>query len=471
MLSLAAAACLLSQAKVRLPHILSDNMVLQHSADVRLWGWDKPGRTVTVRASWTGSPVSAKTGRDGRWSVTVHTPEAGYTPLSLTFDDGEQTTLSGILAGEVWVAAGQSNMEMPVRGFDQCPVEGYNETVTGAAASQNAVRYCKIPSRMSMRPLDDADCRWLETTPQNVTWASATGYFFARTLHRALGVPVGIIEANKGGTRVESWLSGDCLRAETDERLDSASIYAMDTDYYRPMVWGNATFHPILPYTVRGIIYYQGCSNVGYHTDDYARRLSLLVGEWRKGFGNSDLPFYLVEIAPYFYDDAEGTEGALLRQQQQLAARQIAHSGIVGTNDCAYPREMRQIHPTQKRKVGERLAYLALGDTYGWTNLIYRSPSFESASVEGDKVYVRLADTEKGVQPIDGIEGFELAGDDGVFHKATATADWQRGIIVTCPEVKAPKQVAYCFHNFSLGNLRNQGGLPLLPFKEKLGSK
>lgn len=440
-------------------------MVIQAGADARLWGWAKPGRTVTVTTSWSGAAGKARTGADGRWEISVRTPEAGYTPLSITFDDGEPLTVSDVLAGEVWVAAGQSNMEMPVAGFDLCPVEDYNAVVADAAAP-SGVRYVKIPSRMSMTPLDDAPCEWRAVTPATVGGASATGYFFARALSRYLGVPVGMVEANKGGTRVESWLSADNLRAHTDEPTDSVSVYAEPTDYYRPMVWGNGTFSPILGYTARGILYYQGCSNVGYHTTDYARRLSLLARQWREGFGRGeDMPFYLVEIAPYFYDDDLGTEAALLREQQHLAARTIPHSGIVGTNDCAYPWERRQIHPSQKRKVGERLAWLALGDTYGAQGLVWKSPSYESMSVEGDKVYVRLRDTARGVQPLDGITGFEVAGADGVFHTATAYADWARGIVVSAPEVSRPVAVRYCFHNFALGNLRNQGGLPLLPFR------
>ena len=154
-----------AQAKVKLPHILGDNMILQQNTEASLWGWDKPGTTVEVTTSWSGKKYSAKTGKDGKWAIKVQTPKASYTPLSITFDDGEKTTLNNVLAGEVWVCAGQSNMEMPVKGFGNCPVEGYNKAVL-EANQYKGVHYVKIPSVMSSKPLDDANCEWKEVNPE-----------------------------------------------------------------------------------------------------------------------------------------------------------------------------------------------------------------------------------------------------------------------------------------------------------------
>ncbi len=204
MVSLAVA--LSAQAKVRLPHLIGDNMVLQQQTDARLWGWAKPGKTVTVTTSWSDQKVTAKAGKDGKWLVKVRTPKAGYDPLSITFDDGEAVTINNVVSGEVWVCAGQSNMEMPVKGFGMCPVEGYNYHVLDAAQSKG-VRSVKIPSIMRATPQDDAQCEWRQCSPKTVGEFSATGYFFARLLSRTLDIPVGIIEANKGGSRVESWLT------------------------------------------------------------------------------------------------------------------------------------------------------------------------------------------------------------------------------------------------------------------------
>ena len=463
---LAAATAASAGAKVRLHHLVANNMVVQADSEARLWGWDTPGRTVRVTVSWSNQAYTAKAGKDGAWEVRVSTPKASYTPLSITFDDGDKTTLNNVLAGEVWVCAGQSNMEMSIKGFAGCPVEGYNDVVVDATHRQ-AIRYAKVPSVMSMTPLSDADTRWTVVSPQTVGGASATGYFFGRMIQKTLDVPVGLIEANKGGSRVESWLDRDNLKRNTDEKLDSASIYSIKTDYYRPMVWGNGTFAPIQKYTVRGIIFYQGCSNVGYHTDDYARRLKLLVEQWRGAFGEGEIPFYFVEIAPFEYDGANGTNAALLREQQYMASKQIKNCGLVGNNDGAYEWEQKQIHPTQKRKVGERLAYYALAQTYGMKGLIYKNPTYESMTVKGNEATVKIDNTSDGMTPLYDITGFEIAGSDGVYHKARARYDWNGGIIVTSPEVAKPTAVRYCFHNFQLGSARNQGGLPLLPFRTK----
>ena len=170
-----------AQAKVRLPHLIGDNMVLQQQTDARLWGWAKPGKTITVSTSWSDQKMTAKAGKDGKWLVKVKTPKAGYEPLSITFDDGEAVTVNNVVSGEVWVCAGQSNMEMPVKGFGMCPVEGYNHYVLEAAQSKG-VRSVKIPSIMRAVPQDDAQCEWRQCSPKTVGDFSATGYFFARLL-------------------------------------------------------------------------------------------------------------------------------------------------------------------------------------------------------------------------------------------------------------------------------------------------
>ena len=453
------------QAKVRLPHVIGDNMVLQQNTQARLWGWAKPGKSVKVSVSWSDITYSAKAGKDGKWLVSVATPAASYTPLSITFDDGEATTLHGVLSGEVWVCAGQSNMEMPVRGFGNCPVEGYNQAVTDAVHSKG-IHYVKIPSVMSMTPLEDAQCEWRECNPFTVGEASAVGYFFARVMNRTLDVPVGLVMANKGGTRVESWLTRENLQRHTTETLDSLEmVKRFSWDYHRPLLWGNGTFNPILNYTVKGILYYQGCSNVGDPGNQYSERLALLAKQWREQFGLGEIPFYFVQIAPYYYDDVNGVSGALLREQQQRAASLIPNSALVCTNDLAYPWETQQIHPCQKQPVGERLAYIALNKTYGMHTLMCESPSFKELTISNDTCYVRLQNDYDGISRYEDIQGFEVAGADKVFHPAKAYYYWTKGIIITCDEVKQPVAVRYCFRNFQLGNVANQAGLPLFPFR------
>lgn len=454
------------QAKVVLPHLIGDNMILQQNTEVRLWGKARPGATVTITPSWSVTAATAKAGKDGRWLTTVKTPAASMTPLTLTFNDGDgAVSVRNILAGEVWVCAGQSNMEMPVEGFANCPVEGYNDVVTDARNS-GAVHFVKVPSVMSMTPLDDAQCEWKACSPSTVGDASATGYFFARMVSRSLGIPVGLVMANKGGSRVESWLDRDNLKKFTDEPLDSAAmVKKYKWDYHRPLLWGNGTFHPILNYTVKGILFYQGCSNVGDPGNRYSERLKLLVEQWRRDFKLGEIPFYFVEIAPYYYDNVNGTWGARLREQQKRASIIIPNSAMVCTNDCVYPWETQQIHPAQKQKVGERLALYALNRNYGMKQLMCDNSEFKSMKISNDTCYVQLQKDYDAISRYEDIQGFEVAGEDKVFHKANAYYYWTKGIIITSPEVKKPVAVRYCFRNFQLGNVANRGGLPLVPFR------
>lgn len=475
LLTLAALALMMmggAQAKVRLPHVLGDNMILQQNGEARLWGWAKAGKTVEVSTSWSSQKYTAKAGKDGKWLVKVQTPAASYTPLSITFSDGEPVTINNVLAGEVWVCAGQSNMEMPVKGFGNCPVEGYNKAVV-EANQYKGIHYVKIPSVMSTQPLDDANCEWKTVNPETVGDASATGYFFAQVVNKALDIPVGLIMANKGGTRVESWLDRDYLKKNTKEELDSVKMRSkFSASYHYPLLWGNGTFSPILNYTVKGILFYQGCSNVGDPAGQYTQRLSDLVSQWRRDFALGDIPFYFVQIAPYHNGDVNGDWGPRLREQQFNAAKIIPNSGIVCTNDLVYPYEKEQIHPCQKQQVGERLAYQALNKTYGMKSVICESMTFKEMKIKNDTVCVHFDNECGAISKFEDIEGFEIAGADKIFHKATAKHFWQPGndpwnecVILTSPEVKQPVAVRYCFRNFQPSNFGNAGGLPLFPFR------
>ena len=464
-----------AQAKVKLSHLVGDNMVIQQQTDVRLWGWAKPNSTVTATTSWSQEKSTVKAGKDGQFLLTVKSPKASYTPLSITFNDGEgDVTIKNVLAGEVWVCAGQSNMEMPVKGFGMCPVKDYNHHVLDAAGSKG-VRSIKIPSVMSSKPLNDAQAEWRVCSPKTVGEFSATGYFFARLLSRTLDIPVGLIEANKGGSRVESWLTKENLEKYTNDPTDSVAICKRwaQWDYHRSLLWGNGTFNPILKATVKGILYYQGCSNVGDKGDQYSQRLKLLVDQWRSQFGLGEIPFYFVQIAPYAYEDnVNGTDGAKLREQQFKASQIIPNSSLVCTNDLVYPYETTQIHPAQKQPVGERLAFTALNRDYGYETVQYKSSSYKDMTVKNDTVYIHLQDNYWCDAPFEQMEGFEIAGEDKVFYPATARHFWQPGggywdeaIIITSAKVKKPVAVRYCFKNFQIGNVKNGVNLPLFPFR------
>ena len=450
-------------AKVRLPHILCDNMVLQQQTDVQLWGWATPQACVSIKPSW-GNKQVVKADKNGRWNLRVRTPKGGYTPLSITFSEGNSITLHNILSGEVWVCGGQSNMEMPLKGFNDCPVEGYQEAIAESGNIQG-IRYAKIPATMRTMPQDDAECHWEIVNPNTANECSAIGYFFACHLHKMIDMPIGLILANKGGTRVESWLEKDYLKQHTNEPTDSANIVRQyPTEWQRPLLWGNGTFHPILNYTVRGILFYQGCSNVGQVPTIYGERLTQLIGQWRKEFQSPNLPFYFVEIAPYNYGNTQGTDAALLRMQQQRVAQNVSNTVLIGTNDLVYPSEADQIHPCQKRQIGERLAMTAAARDYGFENIYYRCPSLDRVEIHQDSCYVYLKDTYNGIAAATSYEGFEIAGNDGGYHPAQAQYLHNGKFVLTSLGITKPVNVRYCYHNFQLGTVKNQAGLPLLPF-------
>ena len=460
-------ACLATmplQAKIRLPHILSDGMVVQQQADVCFWGWTTPNTNVTVAPSWQEKRVTVKSDSQGRWRVVLRTPKASFHPLSITFSDGQPTTINNMLAGEVWVCAGQSNMEMPVRGFNECPVEGYQDAVW-ASANMRGVRYVRIPPRMSSVPLEDTPCQWVDMSPKTVSDCSAVGFFFAQRLAQALQMPVGLVLANKGGTMVESWLNAENLRKHTDEPTDSAQLSRKyPREWLRPLLWGNGTFHPIVNYGVRGVLYYQGCANVDHNPNTYGERLKLLARQWRKHFSDNML-MLIVEIAPHRYEGEMGTSAAFIREQQYKASLEIPHCAMISTNDLVYPYEVRQIHPTQKRPIGERLALTALARYYGYENVMYKQPAFEKLEIKGDTCVVHLKDTYTGIIPQSTYEGFEVAGVDRIFHPAHATYVRHNKFRLTSKAVPKPVAVRYCYRNFQLGNVKNQAALPLIPFR------
>lgn len=452
-----------ASAKVRLPHILCDNMVLQQQTNVQLWGWATPQACVSIKPSW-GNKQVVKADKNGRWNLRVRTPKGGYTPLSITFSEGNSITLHNILSGEVWVCGGQSNMEMPLKGFNDCPVEGYQEAIAEAGNIQG-IRYTKIPATMRTTPQDDAECHWEIVNPNTANECSAIGYFFACRLHKMIDMPIGLILANKGGTRVESWLEKDYLKQHTNEPTDSADIVRQyPTAWLRPLLWGNGTFHPILNFTVRGILFFQGSSNVGHMTEVYGERLTQLISQWRKGFRSPNLPFYFVEITPYSFGNIHGTEAALLRMQQQRVAQNVSNTVLIGTNDLVYPSETDQIHPCQKQQIGERLAMTAAARDYGFENIYYRCPSLDKVEIHQDSCYVYLKDTYNGIVAATSYEGFEIAGNDGVYYPAQAQYLHNGKFVLTSPGITKPVNVRYCYHNFQLGTVKNQAGLPLLPF-------
>ena len=435
-------------------------MVLQQKTNVNIWGKATAGKTIVVKPSWSSTSTKATVDKAGKWIVSITTPEADFTPYSISISDGEEIVINNVLIGEVWLASGQSNMEMPLKGFNNNPIMGANETIANST-SNKGIRIAKIPKVATMTPQETVEGMWKESNPENAAEFSATAYHFAQTLYHSLNVPIGVIVSSWGGTRVEGWMNREILETYPDVNLDEATVNAMNSSS-RPMVMYNGMIHPLINYTIKGFIWYQGESNVGKH-EVYAQRFAKMVELWRADWDSKDLPFYYVEIAPFNYGERQAQ---YLREAQYKAQALIPHSGMISTNDLVEEYEITNIHPRNKTDVGKRLGYMALNDTYGYKSIMARGPEYKSMEVKDGKAILSFDNVDNGFAGTDGLEGFEIAGTDEVFHPANAVIDYSnRTVIVSNENITNPTAVRYCFKNFQVGNLYNTRELPAVPFR------
>ena len=454
-----------ASAKVKPGSLITDNMVLQQNADARLWGSAAPGATVNVTTSW-GATAQTKAGKDGKWNVAVATPAASFEPRSITISDGEPLTLNNVLIGEVWLASGQSNMQMPLKGFDGCCVLGGYEEIAESRSQADRIRFYTVPLTQSYEPLDTVASCWVVPSPETAPEFSAVAWHYAKRLSDVLDVPVGVVSAAYGGARVESWMPQEILATYPDVSLKKDDIEAM-THYWRPLLMYNAMFNPIKDYTYKGIIWYQGCSNVRTY-DTYADRLATMVKHWRAEIGQGDIPFYAVEIAPYDYDDpAETYRSPMLREAQWKAISMIPNSGIISINDLVEPFERKNIHPGNKTAVGNRLGNLALNRTYGKKQFPVEHPRYKSHRFKDGAAWVAIESPCGGICRNYDIRGFEVAGPDKVFHPADKVwLHWQTNeMVVSSEAVPEPVAVRYGWRDFLSGTLHAANYLPLIPFR------
>lgn len=475
-----------------LPEIFSDNMMLQQQTQARIWGWAKGGSTIEVSTSWDAQKYTAKADKkSGRWELEVNTPAASYDAQQLTVKgDGETRIIDNILIGEVWFCSGQSNMEMPLRGFWNCPVEGANQAIMQSGRYKKSVRVATIPKVAAQEPQDRVAGKWMICEPSTAAEFSALGYYFATSLTDLLDVPVGIINCSWGGSCVEGWLPKDTLLTYPD-----GIIPFNDTDYMQKMVMYNAMLHPLAGYTIKGFLWNQGESNIG-RAEQYVPRFIAMVQHWRKLWRQAGptLPIYTVELPPYWYDNNEGTNGAEIRESQHIIAHKLENSGCVCTNDLVYPWESKQIHGTKKLEIGQRLAWMAAARDYKMAGIAAEAPEFESMKIveakphevkiiagsaveanpnaKGKIAILKFSNARDGFSRLSDIEGFEAAGNDGVWHKAIvwADSDWQDPELngcflkLACPEAGEIKNIRYNYHNWAPGSLHNFMGLPIVPF-------
>lgn len=473
-------ACLSVHAELRLKYPTGDHMVLQQNSQAAVFGFATPGANITVTPSWDKASYTAKTDGKGHWTAYVPTPAAGYNAYTISVKgDGGSITINDVLVGEVWLASGQSNMEMPIKGFDNCPVKGYNEIITQAPAPER-IRMLYVRTVQADEPQEEVTNTdgWLCADPNSIPEMSAAAYFFARKLNEVLDIPVGVVAFARGGARVEGWLPKETVAAFGEDV--SAEAVKQKMDMLRPYEMYNGMQVPLQGYTARGFIWYQGCSNVG-HEDEFVPRMVELVRQWRedwKDVGNK-MPFYMVEITPY--SNHNGT-GAALRKAQHDVAKLVPNCGIICTNDLVAPYEAANIHPCDKESVGNRLAYLALNRDYGFTRIACDSPEAvslgkmqgfgfgpgsrnPSAPAPAPMTRIEIVNCPHGIDRTQEIEGLEACGPDGVWHKVDRVMYFRGSMIIpTNDELKEISEVRYGWADFMPGNIHSIEGLPLVPF-------
>ena len=449
-------------AKVVLSSLFTDNMVLQQQTDGQIWGMASPKKTVSIRPSWDQKLYTVRADDAGMWRTSLRTPVAGG-PYSISLSDGEELMLRDVLIGEVWLCAGQSNMEMPLMGKANQPIADAVDMIVRAKPSR-PIRICTIGQAGARKPQKDCRAQWLKNTPEVVSEASATAYFFADYLQKVLDVPVGIIVSSWGGTAIQAWMSREVLapfKAFDLRFLDDTT--SIERPKYKPCMLYNAMIAPVEQYTIKGFLWYQGESN-RKDPDLYRRLQPAFVKMLREAWGQGELPFYYVQIAPFAYEGAELVGSALLREAQLLNLKEIPNSNMVVTKDIG---DRNCIHPARKRKVGERLALLALSGSYGVKGFDPDTPVYQSMEVANGKAYLAFDCGSEGLAPLGAtISGVEVAGSDHVFYPATAQIEKYTGRLeVSCEKVPAPVAVRYCFRNYEQGTLYSRYGIPVASFR------
>ncbi len=495
-------SCLPAWSEVRLPKIFGDHMVLQRDQPIPVWGWANPACDVSVKLG--DGPVQIATADAvGRWSLKL-APQSAGGPMKLTVSGETKIELSDVLIGEVWVCSGQSNMEFRVSA-------SINAEQEIASAKYPRIRHIKIPRQPVGFPKEDVSdpkTQWTVCSPETVGSYTAVGYFFGRYLQKELDVPIGLINSSWGGTRIEPWTPpcgfaqvpklADILRqveltnpmnplykATLGNYLVALDSWIADakrslveqlpvepppsypkeisplTSHQAPTTLYNGMIHPLVPFGIRGAIWYQGESNHGEGML-YCEKMKALIGGWRTVWKQGQFPFFYVQIAPYQY----GNESSSILPafwEAQASALKIPNTGMAVIHDIG---NLKNIHPKNKQDVGKRLALIALAKTYGQDQLVFRGPTFKTLKQEGNRLRVVFDHVGSGLVARDGkpLNWFEIIGPDSVFTKAEAVIDGD-SVLLSAPNVKSPCAVRFAWHKLAEPNLANKEGLPAVPFR------
>ena len=465
MLVAATAACpSVAHAVVKPARIFSDNMVLQQNAVVRLHGTAKAKSEVKVSTDWNKNKLKTVADASGAWSVELPTPSYGG-PYDIKITDGDgDVTLSDVLIGNVWVCGGQSNMEMPVKGFAGQPSHGTIDLIAKTHPSRE-LRLFRQPRDWSTTPKDSViGGEWTRATSAAVADFSVVGYVFGNYIQEALDIPVGLIQCCWSNSKIEAWMARETFDSQfKDIELPTAGQTEFGWREGTPTLLYNAMVNPWEGFPVAGAIWYQGEAN-SINPEPYRQLFPAMVEDWQKVFRNPEMPFYYVQLAPF---GAKGDGICRMREVQRQLLDDMPNIGMATIGDCG---DSVFIHPPKKIPVGERLAYLALEKTYGRQGISADAPRIKSASLgeDGKTITIEWHNSANGLTPTRvPLSGFEVVDPFGKVYPAEATALGHDKVVVTSP-VKNPVEVRYGYHNYYESSLFNNVGIPAAPFRYEL---
>ncbi len=449
-------------AEIKLPAIFGNNMVLQQQTDVALWGIADVNATVEVITSWNDKIYGTKAADDGRFKLKITTPKAGG-PYTVKITDGKALTLENVLIGEVWVCSGQSNMQMPMKGYNNQPVLGAMDAVL--ESNNPNLRLFNVGMSFSITPQEDFKGKWDISNPETTHGYSATAYFFGRMLQKTLNVPVGLITASWGGTTIQPWMNDEaCQEFEFYKTIKRDTPLPKLPAPKIPTTLFNAMINPMVGYGIRGAIWYQGESNK-WEPEAYQRLLPAMIKGWRAKWEQGDFPFYYAQVAPHGKNDVL-PNGGFLREALLKATTTVPNVGMASTMDIG---EQNVIHPANKEAIGKRLAYLALYQTYDTKGINPASPTFKSMTFQQDTAVIDFDNAPYGLTSYGKeLSLFEIAGNDKVFYPAKATIvrkGTENLIMVKSDSVPQPVAVRYAFKNFVVGDLFGTNGMPVSSFR------
>jgi sialate O-acetylesterase len=460
--------CLFStglKAQPKLAALFVDNMVLQQQSTVQVWGWDKPSAAITLISSWNKASYKAIANADGKFVFKISTPVFGG-PYQITVSDGKPVIISNVLIGEVWICTGQSNMEMPMKGFKGQPIYGTTDVILNS--KNKNIRLYTVPRSSTIElQKDSKTSKWLEADPESVANFSATGYYFGRLINKVMdNVPVGLIHCSYSGSSIQAWMDVATLGAFPEIKIPAKGDTIKQVSR-TPTTLYNGMLYPILGYGIKGAIWYQGESNYD-NPAQYEKLFETYVKTLRTQWGEGDFPFYYCQIVPYDYaqlppyNKGGKYNSAFLRDAQRKEADKIPNSGMAVLMDIG---EQPTIHPPHKETGGTRMAYLALAKTYGIKGFNALSPAYDNLTIKNDQAVVKFKDCPNGITSyFKELTTFEIAGDDKHFYPAKAVIAGS-SVTVTSPQVKNPVAVRYAFRDFVVGELYSTDGLPVSSFR------